>query len=158
MFSTDSNEIELLYLFGGRRLLIIVGIVLYLIAGAALLMFIPQTYDWVRAEARYTVQADIVSSKVDYFGSSRKKEDKRYEVTMEYEINGIRRTHTEICSHEPTGKQKLRVYCTRDGRWEVLEYNIPAMIFLTAIAVCAAIYGTTVLRAAKERKNTGESA
>lgn len=158
MFSTDSHEIELLYLFGGRRLLIIFGIVLYLIAGAALLMFVPEAYDWVRAEARYTVQADVVSCTDESFGDSRSEDDKRYRVTMEYEINGIRRTHTETCSHEPTGKQKLRVYCTRDGRWEVLEYNIPAMILLTAIAVYAAIYGTTVLRAAKERKNTGESA
>ena len=157
LFDTDSAEIELLYLFGGRRLLIIVGIALYLIAGAALLLFIPETYDWLRAEARYTVQATVVSNTPQHHAAS---DETEYKVTMEYEINGIRRTHSEYAKRQMSGKHKLHVYCTRDGRWEVMSVNLPGILLLTAGAAAAVLYGTTVLRAAKNRKQskTGESA
>ena len=159
MFQNDTTDMELLYLFGGRRLLIIVGVVLYLIAGAALFMFLPQVYDWLRADARMTVQAKIVSTEVEYrHGDS--GDEKEYRVTMEYVVNGMKRTHIEYFSHEPSGRQKLHVYCTRDGRWEVMEYNLPAILFLIAISVASALYGTHMLISAKRRKQekTGVSA
>ncbi len=160
MFQNDTTDMELLYLFGGRRLLIIVGVVLYLIAGAALFMFLPQVYDWLRADARMTVQAKIVSTEIEYFGNDPSTGKSEYVVTMEYEVNGMKKTHVETFSHKPSGKQTLHVYCTRDGRWEVMEYNLPAILFLIAISVASALYGTHMLISAKRRKQekTGVSA
>ena len=158
MFQNDTSDIVFLSWFCHGRMLIFVGIILYLIAGAAVFSFIPETYDWLRADTRRTVQAYVVSNTAEYRHGDSSAEKKVYRVTLEYEINGMKRTHTEYSNNELSGKRKLHVYCTRDGRWEVRQFNLLSILAMTAVAAAAALHGTHMLVAAKRRKQakTGE--
>lgn len=159
MFQNNTSDIEFLLLFGRGRLLIIAGILLYLIAGAAVFSFMPETYDWLRADTRRTVQAYVVSNTAEYRHSNSSAEKKVYRVTLEYEVNGIKRTHTEYSNNELSGKRKLHVYCTRDGRWEVRQFSLLSILALTALAAAAALHGTHMFAAARRQKQakTGET-
>lgn len=160
MANYDSANIEFLHMFGGRRLLIVVGILLYLITGALLFSFIPDTVDWLRADARKTVSASVISNKELYSGGDSATGEKEYYVTMQYEVNGMKYLYSKYYKHAQSGKQKLHVYCCADGRWEVYEHNIGGIVFFLAFAAFTAIRGTHMFLAAKHRKQTksGESA
>ena len=155
LMEQETTDIELLYLFGGRRLLIFAGIALYLIAAVSLFLFIPETVDWLRADTRRTVEARVVSSVLEHDASG----EEEYRVTLEYAVNGMKKQHVETWKHMPSGKQKLHVYCTRDGRWEVMNFNIGGILFLIALSAASALHGTHMFVAAKKRKQaqTGES-
>ncbi|MBR4199939.1 MAG: hypothetical protein IKQ91_01515 [Oscillospiraceae bacterium] len=138
---------EFLCLFG-KKFRIFIAILLYLIAGAALFYFIPDTIDYLRARGRQTVSAEIISTE-EHTNADNERE---YRVTMQYVIDNRKYYYTEYTKNCPSGRQKLHVYLLADGNWAVYELNIGGILVLIGIAAASAVCGTRLILSCREKK------
>ena len=140
---------DFLSLFG-KPFRVLIALLLYLIAGAALFTFVPDTVDYLRSDGRQTVSAEVISAE----DCSVSNEEKSYRITLQYVIDGRTFQHTEYAKHSPSGQQTLHVYMLRDENWDVFEFNIAAILLLTGIAAGAAVCGTRLLLSCRRKKET----
>ena len=138
---------EFLSLFG-KKFRVLIAVLLYLISGAALFYFIPDTVDYLFARGRETVSAEIISVE----DCSLSQSEKEYRVTMQYVIDNRKYQHTKYAQHQPSGRQKLHVYMLKDGNWAVYDLNIAGILLLTGMAAGAAVCGTRLILSCREKK------
>lgn len=135
-----------------KKFRILISVILYLIAGAALFTFVPDLTAWAFAKNHITVPATVVSAEARFFESGSPSSKHDYLMTLQCELEDGDHYYSYYASHAPTGKKELHLYRTKDDRYQVFDLNIGGILLLTGIAAGAAFCGTRLILTCREKK------